>query len=50
MVGQLIVNGVVSGLLLALPALALTMVFGILKFPNFAVGAMLTFGAYAVWL
>lgn len=50
MVGQLIVNGVVSGLLLALPALALTMVFGILKFPNFAVGAMLTFGAYAVWV
>jgi branched-chain amino acid transport system permease protein len=50
MVGQLIVNGVVSGLLLALPALALTMVFGILKFPNFAVGAMLTFGAYTVWV
>src|SRR5271154_6460013 len=50
MVGQLIVNGVVSGLLLALPALALTMVFGILKFPNFAVGAMLTFGAYMAWV
>ena len=26
------------------------MVFGILKFPNFAVGAMLTFGAYAAWV
>jgi branched-subunit amino acid ABC-type transport system permease component len=50
MVGQLLVNGAVSGLLLALPALALTMVFGILKFPNFAVGATLTFGAYVAWL
>ena len=50
MIGQLIVNGLVSGLLLALPALALTMVFGILKFPNFAVGAALTLGAYVAWV
>jgi branched-subunit amino acid ABC-type transport system permease component len=44
---QLFLNGLVTGLLLALPALALTLVFGILKFANFAVGALLTFGAYA---
>ncbi|WP_454624919.1 branched-chain amino acid ABC transporter permease [Bradyrhizobium cenepequi] len=50
MLGQLIINGFISGLLLALPALALTMVFGILKFPNFAVGATLTFGGYAAWV
>lgn len=50
MVGQLIVDGLVTGLLLALPALALTIVFGILKFPNFAVGATLTVGAYAAWV
>ncbi|TAI61764.1 branched-chain amino acid ABC transporter permease [Bradyrhizobium sp. Leo170] len=50
MLGQLIINGLVSGLLLALPALALTLVFGILKFPNFAVGATLTFGGYAAWV
>ncbi|MFH0303020.1 branched-chain amino acid ABC transporter permease [Bradyrhizobium sp. 31Argb] len=50
MFGQLIINGLVSGLLLALPALALTLVFGILKFPNFAVGATLTFGGYAAWV
>lgn len=50
MLGQLILNGLVTGSLLALPALALTMVFGILKFPNFAIGAMLTFGAYAAWV
>ncbi|MBY0383294.1 MAG: branched-chain amino acid ABC transporter permease [Xanthobacteraceae bacterium] len=50
MLGQLILNGLVTGLLLALPSLALTLVFGILKFPNFAVGATLTFGAYAAWV
>src|SRR5258707_9868606 len=47
---QLLLNGVVTGLLLALPALALTLVFGVLKFPNFSIGAMLTLGAYAAWV
>lgn len=50
MVGQLIVDGLATGLLLALPSLALTVVFGILKFPNFAIGATLTLGAYAAWV
>lgn len=50
MVAQLILNGFVTGLLLALPALALTLTFGILKFPNFAIGSMLTLGAYAAWV
>ena len=50
MLAQLILNGFVTGLLLALPAMALTLIFGILKFPNFAIGAMLTFGAYAAWV
>jgi branched-chain amino acid transport system permease protein len=50
MFAQLLLNGFVTGLLLALPALALTIVFGILKFPNFAVGSMLTLGAYAAWV
>ena len=49
MAAQLFLNGLVTGLLLALPALALTLIFGVLKFANFAVGAMLTFGAYAAW-
>jgi branched-subunit amino acid ABC-type transport system permease component len=47
---QLLLNGVVTGLLLALPALALTLVFCVLKFANFAIGAMLTLGAYAAWI
>lgn len=50
MLAQLVVNGLVTGLLLALPALALTLTFGILKFPNFAIGSMLTFGSYAAWI
>ena len=50
MAAQLFINGVVTGLLLALPALALTLVFGVLKFANFAVGSMMTLGAYAGWV
>lgn len=50
MVAQLLLNGTVSGLLIALPALALTITFGVLKFPNFAIGSMLTFGACGAWV
>jgi branched-subunit amino acid ABC-type transport system permease component len=46
MAAQYVLNGLVSGMILALPAVALTLVYGILKFPNFASGAMLTVGAY----
>ncbi len=49
MIGQYILNGVVSGLIVALPALALTLIFAILKFPNFAIGSMVTIGAYTAW-
>jgi branched-chain amino acid transport system permease protein len=41
------INGVVVGLLLALPALAITMVYGIGRFANAAIGDYMTFGAYA---
>ena len=33
-------NGIVTGVIMTLPALAVTLLFGVLKFPNFAVGAM----------
>ena len=46
MVAQYVLNGFVSGMILALPAIGLTLVYGILKFPNFAFGAMMTVGAY----
>jgi branched-chain amino acid transport system permease protein len=46
---QLIFNGLVSGLLVALPALALALSFSVLRFANFAIGAMLTVGAYLIY-
>jgi branched-chain amino acid transport system permease protein len=47
---QVLLNGLVSGLLLALPALALALTFSVLRFANFAVGSMMTVGAYAIYL
>jgi len=41
-----VINGIVIGTLLALPALAITMVFGIARFPNAAAGDYMTLGAY----
>jgi branched-chain amino acid transport system permease protein len=44
---QLLVNGVVQGLVIGLAALSITLVFGIARFPNAATGDFMTFGAYA---
>jgi branched-subunit amino acid ABC-type transport system permease component len=49
-IGQVILNGFVTGMIIALPAIALTLTYGILKFPNFAIGAMLTTGAYFAFI
>lgn len=46
---QIIFNGLVSGMIVALPAMALSLMFGILRFPNFAIGSMLTVGAYGAY-
>lgn len=46
---QLIFNGLVTGLLIALPALSLSLVFSVLRFANYAIGSMLTMGAYLVY-
>jgi branched-chain amino acid transport system permease protein len=43
---QLLVNGVVQGLIIGLSALAITLVFGIARFPNAATGDAMTLGAY----
>ena len=50
MIAQVVFNGVVTGMIMALPALALTLIYGILKFPNFAIGAMMTAGAYLAFI
>ncbi|MBV2180134.1 MAG: branched-chain amino acid ABC transporter permease [Castellaniella sp.] len=43
---NLVLNGLIEGMVIALPALALTLVMGISKFPNVAVGDTMTVGAY----
>jgi neutral amino acid transport system permease protein len=44
---QLVVNGLVQGLLIGMAGLAITVVFGIARFPNAATGDLMTVGAYA---
>lgn len=47
---QALVNGAVSGALLAIPALGFSAIFAVLRSPNFAIGAFATVGAYAAWV
>ena len=44
---QALVNGLVSGTLLAVPAIGFTAMFAVLRFPNFSVSGMATLGAFA---
>ena len=46
---QLIANGIIAGGIYALVALGYTMVYGILKFINFAHGEIFMVGAYVAW-
>ena len=55
LIPQLIVNGLITGALLAVPAIGFTAIFAVLRFPNFAVASHATIGAFAgyaanVWL
>jgi neutral amino acid transport system permease protein len=43
---QLTINGIITGTILALTGLGVTLVFGIQRIANFAYGEYLTFGAY----
>lgn len=47
---QLAANGLVAGAIIALGAVGLTLVYGILKIANFAHGEFLTFGVYMAFL
>ena len=44
---QLIVNGVMAGTILAVPAIGLTAIFAVLRFLNFAIASHATIGAFA---
>ena len=47
---QALVNGLVSGTLLAVPAIGFTAMFAVLRFPNFSVSGVATLGAFAGYL
>lgn len=47
---QALVNGLVSGTILAVPAIGFTAIFAIRGYPNFMIGAIATVGAYAGWV
>jgi branched-chain amino acid transport system permease protein/neutral amino acid transport system permease protein len=54
-IAQLVLNGVMSGAILATPAIGFTAIYAVLRFPNFAVASHATIGAFAgycanVWL
>ena len=49
-IAQYVFNGVVTGGILALPAVAFSLLWRLLRFPNFAVSTYLTVGAYAAFV
>jgi branched-subunit amino acid ABC-type transport system permease component len=49
-VTQYVLNGLVLGALISLPALGLTLIFSVQGFVNFSVAAQMTVGAYAAWM
>lgn len=44
---QLLINGLLAGTQLAVPAIGFTTIYAVLRFPNFAVASHATIGAYA---
>ena len=48
-IAQYVFNGIVTGGILALPAVAFSLLWQLLRFPNFAVSAYLTIGAFAAF-
>ena len=46
-IAQLVLNGVMAGAILTAPAIGLTAIYAVLRFPNFAVASHATIGAFA---
>lgn len=44
---QLLINGLVAGTILAVPAIGFTAIYAVLRFPNFTVASHATIGAFA---
>jgi branched-subunit amino acid ABC-type transport system permease component len=47
---QVLLNGVMTGSVLMLPAIGFTCIFAVLRYPNFAVAGFCTVGAFAGWV
>jgi branched-chain amino acid transport system permease protein len=46
---QAILNGVMTGTLIAVPAIGFTAIFAVLRYPSFGVAAYITIGGFAGW-
>ena len=46
---QALINGVLTGTLIAVPAIGFSAIFAVLRYPNFAIAAYATIGAFAAW-
>ncbi len=46
-IAQAVLDGLMAGAVLAVPAIGFTTIYAVLRFPNFAVGAFATVGAFA---
>jgi branched-chain amino acid transport system permease protein/neutral amino acid transport system permease protein len=46
-VTQLVVNGLIAGTILAVPAIGITAIYAVLRFSNFAIASIATMGAFA---
>jgi len=49
-IAQLVVNGVMAGTILAVPAIGLTTIYAVLRFPNFALASHATIGAFSGYI
>lgn len=49
-VTQLVLNGIMAGTILAVPAIGLTAIYAVLQFPNFALASHATVGAFAGYI
>jgi branched-chain amino acid transport system permease protein len=49
-IAQLVLNGLMAGTILAVPAIGFTAIYAVLRFPNFALASHLTIGAFAGWI
>lgn len=46
-IAQLVLNGLMAGTILAVPAIGFTAIYAVLRFPNFSIASQVTIGAFA---